>query len=124
MSFLALASAWILPIWVVACQIAQFPQPAETPLLRRRRRRGGQELGESQQRVAAHREGRQEADFLLADHLHLAHRPPILAPAKALLDALSNSLAGEVTGMACGASIDRRATLLADVHRHMRGHPA
>ena len=84
---------------------------AQTLLLRRRRRRASQEIGQAQQRVAADREGRQEADLLLAHYLHLAQRSAVLAPAKTLFDTLTQPLAGEVTAMPRGARIDCRAAL-------------
>src|SRR6185437_13441269 len=95
---------------------------AETPLLRRRLSRRSEELGHPQQRVTAYRECGHEADLLPTHDLHFAHRSSILAPTEALLDALSDPLAGEVARMTGGARVNRRAALLAHVHRHMRGH--
>src|SRR6185312_6483117 len=111
-------------LWWEEYSLAPLRQAAQTLLLRGCRGRAAQELGEAQQRVAAHGQGGEEADLLLADHLHLAHRPAVLAPAEALLDSLAQSLAGKVTGMARRACIDRRVALRGEVHRHVRSHPA
>ena len=81
------------------------PHPTQTPLLRRRQLRADQELGQAQQLVTAHRQGGQEGHLILADHLHLAHRPPVLAPPEALLDPLADSLAHQVTDVPRGAGV-------------------
>src|SRR6185312_10340557 len=102
----------------------RFARAAQTPLLRRRQLAPNQELRQAQQRVTADGEGGQEGHLFLAHDLHPAHRSAVLAPAEALLDPLAQPLTGQVSGMPRGSSVDRRATLLADVHRHMRGHAA
>src|ERR1700721_3118746 len=71
------------------CSFGSHDHPAQTPLLRWCRRRASQEIGEAQQRVAADGECCHEADLLPAHHLHLAQRSAVLAPAKALFDALA-----------------------------------
>src|SRR5580692_5748549 len=99
------------------CSFGPLGHPAQTLLLGRCGLRVSQEIGHAQQRVAANSERGHEADFQLAHHLHLAQRSAVLAPAKALLDTLAQPLAGKVPAMPRGARVDRRATLLGDVHR-------
>ena len=81
-----------------------------TPTLRRHEWWLGEQIGEPQQRVTADRECRDEPDLRLAVDLHLAQRSAVFAPAEALLDPLADPLAGQVSGVACGPGIDRRAT--------------
>src|SRR6201987_1758382 len=104
-----------------------FPPSAQAPetlRLRRHRQRRCEQLRHPQQRVDPDSERGEEVDLVPAVELHLAQRPPVLAPAKALLDALADPLTGQVTAMARGALIDGRVTLLGAVHRYLRGEGA
>jgi hypothetical protein len=62
--------------------------------------------------------------LLLADEFHLAHGSSVLPPAEALLDALADPLAEEVTLMPSRARIDRPDALLGAADRHGRRHSA
>src|SRR6201998_3601073 len=80
----------------------------------------GQELRHPQQAVAADREHRPETGTAINAQPHLAHRPPVLAPAKGFLDALADTLARPIASMARGACIDRRAAGVSAVLCHVR----
>jgi len=75
--------------------------------LRLGERRRPEQIVDPQQRVDPHRERGQELHFPFAVQLHLARRPAVLAPAKALLDPFAHPLAGDVTGMARGGLTSR-----------------
>src|SRR6185312_17538364 len=93
---------------------ARLGRAVQTLPLRRSQLRPSQELGDAQQGVTADGESGQEGDLLLTDHLHLAHRPAVLAPAEALFDAFAQPLAGQITRVTRRARIDRRTALLSD----------
>src|ERR1700747_1345092 len=74
-----------------------FPPSAQAPEtlpLRRHRQRRSEQLRHPQQRVDPDGERGEEVDLVPAVELHLAQWPPVLAPAKALLDPLSDPLGG------------------------------
>src|ERR1700751_4173098 len=71
-------------------------QAPETLPLRRHRQRRCEQLRHPTQRVDTEGERGEEFDLVPAVELHLAQRPPVLAPAKALLDPLADPLARQV----------------------------
>ena len=102
---------WILLAVLFEHFSCRFRETAGARGLRRGERGRSEQISDPQQRVDSYREGRQELHFGLAVELHLAQRPTVLAPAKALLDAFADSLTGHVAGVACGPSIDCRAAI-------------
>src|SRR5580658_3620344 len=96
-------------------------QVASTRLLCGYQRRLRQELRHPQQAVAADCEHRHEACAAIAAHAHLAHRPSVLTPSEGFLDALADTLAGQVAAVASRTCIDRRAAIAVDVLCHMWG---
>src|ERR1700732_2559328 len=66
------------------------------------RYRIGEQLRHPQQAVAADREHRHEAGTAEAAHPHLAQRASDLAPAEGFLDALADTLAGQVAAVGGG----------------------
>lgn len=70
--------------------------------------------------VGGHRQRQKLVDLIQSSHHHLADRPDQLAPAEALLDALSLALADLVARVPRCAAIDGTSAVALAVLRHMR----
>ena len=79
-----------------------------------------EEISQTDQIVAGHRQDEVKVDFVGPAKFGLAHAADSFAPAKTFLNAFADALADRIGGVASGAPVQRRAAAARVILRHMR----